>query len=68
MSKEMTFEEKMKELDDIANDMESGDMTLEDSMLAYEKGMKIIKECEDYINTAKLKIKKIANGDSKEVH
>ena len=59
MSDELTFEEKLEALNNIANNMETGNMTLEDSMNSYEKGMIIIKECEEYIENAKLKIEKI---------
>ena len=68
MSKKESFEEKMKLLDTIADSMEKGDITLEDSIESYEKGMQLIKECEDYINKAKLKIEKIVDGEIKEVN
>ena len=68
MSKDMTFEEKMQLLDELVNKMELGGMSIEESMESYEKGMKIIKECEEYINKAKLKIEKISDGEIKEVN
>lgn len=68
MSDKISFEDKMQILEDIADKMESGDISLEESVKSYEKGMELIKECEDYIKTAKLKIQKISDGEIIEVN
>ena len=67
MDIDMNFEQKLKTLDTIAQKMESGDLSLEDSVKSYEEAMTIIKDCEAYIQNAKIKIEKISDGEIKEV-
>lgn len=66
MAKLMDFEENLKTLDEIAEKMESGGLSLEDSLKNYEQAMKIIKECESYIKDAKLRIEKVTSEDINE--
>ncbi len=59
MSDNFSFEDKLNSLEDMAEKMESGELSLEDSLKSYESAMKIIKECEAYIEGAKLRIEKV---------
>jgi exodeoxyribonuclease VII small subunit len=68
MSDKISFEDKMQILEDIAQKMENGDISLEESVKSYEKGIELINECEEYIQTAKLKIQKISDGKIVEVN
>ena len=63
MAKQMDFEENLKTLETIAEKMESGGLSLEDSLKSYEQAMNIIKECEAYIKDAKLRIEKVTSED-----
>ena len=56
MSKKFELEKQMNSLDSIISNLESDDLTLENQLLEYEKGMKIIKECRDYIEQTEQKI------------
>lgn len=56
MSKKFELEKQMNLLDSIISNLESDDLTLENQLLEYEKGMKIIKECRDYIEQTEQKI------------
>ena len=56
MSKEINFEESMKDLEQIANDLEKGDLDLELSMQKFEQGMKIAKDCNEILEKAEKKI------------
>lgn len=67
MASKMNFEDKLKKLEKISESMETGDMPLEDSLKSYEQAMLLIKDCEDYISDAKLRIEKVTNGEIKEV-
>lgn len=58
--KEVKFEEKLQELENIINDLENGDIDLDDSIEKYTKAMKLIKECD-------LKLKKIEEQVNKMV-
>ena len=67
MPDNMDFEKKLKKIEDIAEKMESGELSLEESLGSYEEAMKVIKECEEYIENAKLRIEKVgANGASEQ--
>ncbi len=67
MAKNINFEEKLIKLEEISRKMEVGEISLEDSIASYEQAMKIIKECENYISDAKIRIEKVTNGEIKEV-
>ncbi len=56
MSKKFELEKQMNSLDSIITNLESDDLTLENQLLEYEKGMKIIKECRDYVEKTEQKI------------
>jgi len=53
---EKTFEEGINELEKIVADLESGNMTLDDSMKKFEEGMKISKHCGKLLEEAEKKI------------
>jgi len=53
---EKTFEEGINELEKIVSDLESGNMTLDDSMKKFEEGMKISKHCSKLLEDAEKKI------------
>ncbi|MDE7348383.1 MAG: exodeoxyribonuclease VII small subunit [Clostridia bacterium] len=52
----MKFEESMKELDGIVDKLESGKLSLDESVELYSKGMKLCLECADKLNDVKGKI------------
>ncbi|SDU63043.1 exodeoxyribonuclease VII small subunit [Desulfobacula phenolica] len=56
MAKKKTFEEALKELEDIVRQMESGDLPLEDAVKKYESGMKQSKFCLDLLDKTEKKI------------
>ena len=39
------FEEKIELLEKVVNDLEKGDMSLDESLIRFEEGMKLSKEC-----------------------
>ena len=49
MSKELNFEETMQELEKIVQELEKGDMNLDDSINKFEEGMKLSKSASDYL-------------------
>ena len=51
------FEEDLKKLQDILNDIESDNLTLEDSIQKYKEGMELSKKCQDALDEAKQVIK-----------
>ena len=65
-TKEMKFEEKIKELEKIINELESGNVDLEDSIEKYTKAMKLVKECDEQLKNVEDAIAKIVleNGET----
>ena len=47
MSKEINFEETMQELEKIVQELEKGDLNLDDSINKFEEGMKLSKSASD---------------------
>ena len=56
MEDNKSFEEMMQNLEAIAKDLESGDLSLDDSVKKFEEGMKISKECSRILEDAEKKI------------
>ena len=56
---QLSFEESLKELENIVDQLESGDIDLEKSVKLYEKGMLLKKNCEDKLKNVEMQIKKI---------
>ena len=63
--KELNFEEAMKELETIANELEKGELSLEESVSKFEEGMKLSKKCNDMIEKAEKKITILLQKDGK---
>lgn len=60
----MNIEETFKTLDDILNKLEDKDTSLEDAFKEYEKGMKLVKECNDSLDKVEKKIQLIRDDMS----
>ena len=50
------FEGKMNKLDKIVEELEKGDINLEESLSKFEEGIKISKECSKILEEAEKKI------------
>lgn len=50
------FEKKINEIKSIVNKMEANDLSLEDSIKHYERGMTLSKQCQQVLNEAEQKI------------
>lgn len=55
-AKKIDFEKSMAELEAIVNAMDAGDMSLEQSLSAFEKGMTLSAQCQQALNDAELKV------------
>lgn len=63
---QMTLEEAFGKLEEIAERLESEQITLEDSFLVYNEGMQLLKYCNDKIDTVEKKVLQL-NGEG-ELH
>ena len=63
-NEKLSFEEAYKQLTELVQKMESGDMPLADSVTAYEQGIKLKAYCEQLLKEAELKIEtlKVTNA------
>ncbi|MBP3920678.1 MAG: exodeoxyribonuclease VII small subunit [Bacilli bacterium] len=59
--KEIKFEDKIKELETIINELENGETDLDTSIEKYTKAMNLVKECETKLNEVEDKVNKILN-------
>ena len=64
MSKEKSFEEQMETLEGIVNELEKGELSLDESLAKFEDGMKLAKECNKILESAEKKITILVNKDS----
>ncbi|MBA43981.1 MAG: exodeoxyribonuclease VII small subunit [Magnetococcales bacterium] len=59
------FEQAMADLETVVNKLEKGDMPLDDALDAFDKGVKLVKKCQDKLSEAELRVEKVladANG------
>jgi exodeoxyribonuclease VII small subunit len=57
MEKNTNFEKKLNRLEEIVNQMEGGNLALEDSLKLFEEGVKNARECQKQLNEAEDKVK-----------
>ena len=62
--KKIDFESSLKELESIVEKLEDEDINLEDSVKSFEKGIRLVKECQKQLHNAELKIKKLLDDGS----
>lgn len=67
MDKKLTFEESMLELGEILSSMESGKLTLDESIEAYEKAVKMIGECRASLEGSRRRIEILKQGSGEAV-
>ena len=61
--KKDSFEFKMNQLEEIVKELEKGEMNLDDSLVKFEEGMKLSKECNKMLNDAEKKITVLLDKD-----
>ena len=62
---ELNFEESMKKLEEIANELEKGNLSLDESVNKFEEVMKLSKKCNDLLDSAEKKITMLINNNGK---
>lgn len=67
MQETVSFEEKMKKLEEIATELEKGDLDLDTSVSKFEEGMKISKECNEMLEKVEKKITMLIKGENGEL-
>ena len=68
MSEELTFEETLKQLEDVVERLESGDsLTLDESLAAFEEGVRLTRLCRKTLEEAELRVRRLAEDEEGEV-
>ena len=65
--KQMHFEEAFKRLEVIVGNLESGDLSLEESMKLFEEGMNLTKLCREELTVAESTIKMLSRNSEGEL-
>jgi len=63
---ELSFEEGIKRLEDIVEQMEGGELPLETLMEKFEEGTRLAKVCQDQLAKAEVRIQQIEKGPAGE--
>ena len=66
-AKELKFEDQLKRLEDIVGKMESGDLTLDESLKLYEEGVKLSQGCTKRLEEAQKRIEVLLRGSTGEL-
>lgn len=62
--RELTLEEAFAQLEEITGRLEDEEISLEDSFMQYQKGMQLLKYCNDSIDRVEKKVL-VLNGEGK---
>ena len=54
-----SFESAMEQLETLVSKMESGDLSLDESLEAFEKGVHLTRFCQDQLQKAELKVQEL---------
>lgn len=65
--KKQSFEASLAELESIVKRLEGGDLALEESLILYERGMKLSAECREQLEAAETRVELLSkkNGELK---
>ncbi len=64
---EPSFEQLYSELEAVIAKLEAGDLSLDDSLALFQRGMELTRKCTEMLDHAELRIKELvpqANGES----
>jgi exodeoxyribonuclease VII small subunit len=67
VSQKIDFEKSMEELEKIVGDLESGSLTLDQSISAFERGIELSKLCQKKLEAAEERVKKLLEKSNGEI-
>ncbi|WP_295875476.1 exodeoxyribonuclease VII small subunit [uncultured Zhongshania sp.] len=62
-AKTVNFETSLSELEKLVQSMESGELSLEDSLKAFESGMQLSRDCQQSLADAEQKVQLLMEKD-----
>ena len=60
------FEQSLDELEQLVEKMEHGEMSLEDSLAAYERGVGLYRRCQTALEQAELRVRLLSDPENPE--
>jgi len=57
------FEAALASLEELVSSMEEGNLSLEDSLKAFEQGIRLTRECQNALQQAEQKVQKLINDN-----
>ena len=65
-SPDIDFEAALKELEGLVRQMESGELGLEESLAAFERGVKLTRQCQAALKNAELRVQALSESGERE--
>ncbi|MDN2660690.1 exodeoxyribonuclease VII small subunit [Neptunomonas phycophila] len=59
------FEQSLSDLEALVSRMEQGELTLDDSLAAFEDGIRLTRECQSFLDQAEQKVQILSSNDGK---
>jgi len=63
---DVAFEAALAELESLVEKMETGELSLEESLAAFERGVKLTRHCQAALKSAELKVKVLTESGALE--
>ena len=64
-AKKLNFEKALADLEKLVEEMEQGELSLEDMLKRFEKGIALTTECQQALQKAELKVKELVEKNGK---
>ncbi len=64
---EKSFEKSISELEEIVSQLEGGNVTLDESLSLFEKGIKLSKSCQKMLDEAEKKVSVLMTNEDGEI-
>ena len=62
----LNFEEAFGELEEVVQQLEAGDLTLDQSMALFERGVALAARCNAQLDAAELRVRQLAPAESED--
>lgn len=62
-----SFEAALAELEKVVADMETGKLSLEESLAAYQRGVELLQQCRSRLEDAQQRVRVLENGALKDL-
>ena len=68
MTEKKNFESALKQLEDVVNALEAGDMPLENALKAFEQGTALVRYCTTLLDQAEKRVKVLTENSGTGLH